>query len=488
MVISLFTVRIVLNTLGVIDYGIYNVVGGAVTMFSFFVGAMASSSQRYYSFMLGKKDEKGLHNVFNTTFLIYILITFLVLILAETIGLWFVYNKLNIPNERFDIALIVFQLTIISSLCNILTTPYVSSIIAHEQMGIYAKISILEAILKLVTVYILTLLNIDKLLLYGILQLISSFLISSFYIKFCQKKFPECHIVLIKRYDIKTLKEIAYFSIWSLLGNIASIVKNQGASFLLNIFYGPILNTAQTIANQIRTYSSIFFQNFSTAVKPQIIKLYASHEYDKMFSLIFQSCKFTYFLMLIVILPLIYNINYILHLWLDNIPEYVTIFSKILLLEALIDSISYPMSAANMATGKIRNYQIIICLITLFNLPISYILLTLNYKVESVFFVSAFLQIIITITRTLFLIKIQKKSFTKSLTIVYIPCLLVTILSIPICYILVRNETTNIINLFINVPLQVLIIAIIIFILGLNNNERIIILNLIKRKMIWKKS
>ena len=204
MVISLFTVRIVLNTLGVIDYGIYNVVGGAVTMFSFFVGAMASSSQRYYSFMLGKKDEKGLHNVFNTTFLIYILITFLVLILAETIGLWFVYNKLNIPNERFDIALIVFQLTIISSLCNILTTPYVSSIIAHEQMGIYAKISILEAILKLVTVYILTLLNIDKLLLYGILQLISSFLISSFYIKFCQKKFPECHIVLIKRLKFPT--------------------------------------------------------------------------------------------------------------------------------------------------------------------------------------------------------------------------------------------------------------------------------------------
>lgn len=482
MIISLYTVRVVLNILGVVDYGIYNVVGGAVTMFSFFVGTMASSSQRYYSYMLGKNDNKGLQKVFNTTFILYIIIAFIILVLSETVGLWFVYNKLSIPLDRFNISLIVFHISVLSCIINLIAAPYVSSIIAHEHMDAYAKISIFESLFKLVTVFILTISNYDKLILYSLLQLTSCIFTSLIYIKYCKTKFFECQITFKEELDKNLFKEITYFSTWSLLGNISGTVKNQGSAFLLNIFFGPILNTAQTIANQVRTYSSMFFQNFSTATKPQIIKLYANKEYDNMFNLVFKSCKLTYFLMLVVILPLIYNIDFILKIWLSNVPPYVSIFTKILLFESLIDSISSPMSAANMATGKIKNYQIAICLITLLNLPLAYIFLKNNFCVEIVFLISLFLQTIITITRTIFVLRIKKGKFKQSLKLTFIPCIIVSSISFLICFLLFSQSAT-ISDFIINSILQILIICSTIFIVGLDNSERTLLIFYIKKKL-----
>lgn len=482
MLIGLFSVRIVLSVLGVVDYGIYTVVGGAASMFSFFVGAMAASTQRFFSYMIGREDNLGLVKVFNITFVIYVIISIVVIILSETIGLWFLCNKLNIPLERFQASLWIFQIAIISTLCNIMAAPYVSVIIAHEQMGVYAKISIIEAILKVAVVFTLLIGDIDKLVLYGILQLLSSVLITSIYIHYCRKYYVECNLQIRRVWDKSMFMEIANFSTWNLFGNIAGIVKNQGLAFLLNIFFGPALNTSQNIANQVKNYSSTFFQNFSTAVKPQVIKTYACEEYDKMFSLVFQSCKFTYFLMLIVLLPLIFNLDYILYIWLGDVPQYVSIFTKLLLFETLIDSFSAPMSAANQATGKIKLYQFAISMATILNLPFSYIILKLGYEVQYVFWTSIFFQCIISLIRMLFLRRIRRDCLSICLKITFKPCFIVSIISFAICWLLF-DTTITLPTFLINLPLQVVIILFIIGTLGLTAHERKFILDLVRKKI-----
>lgn len=299
MAVSLYTSRVVLNTLGVEDFGIYNVVGGVVAMFGFLNGAMATTTQRYITFELGRNDFKQLKKIFNISVSIHAFISIIILILAETIGLWFLYNKMTIPVERIDAALWAYQGSIISTIILIMSVPYNALIIAHEKMSTFAYISVLEAVLKLLIVYMLLIGDFDKLKLYALLMCCIQLIIRFIYGNYCKRHFPETKFQLYK--DLKLFNNMLAFAGWNLWGNCASITFTQGVNILLNIFFGPIVNAARGITTQVQGAVNQFSWNFQTALNPQITKSYASGDYIYMHKLIFRSSKFTFFFTIIFI-------------------------------------------------------------------------------------------------------------------------------------------------------------------------------------------
>lgn len=478
MGVSLYTVRVVLNTLGAVDYGIYNVVAGVVTMFSFLSGAMATASQRYFSFDLGKKDYEQLKKTFSVSFTIYVIIALVVVLLAETIGLWFVYNKLVIPPERVQAARWIYQASIVSFVFTILTTPYMASIIAHEDMTIYAYVSIVEVILKLGIVFLLPFFSLDKLMLYGLLMAVVVIINTTVYRTICRKKYEECRAKL--QWDTALFTELLSYTGWNLFGAVAGVFKLQGTSIILNQFCGPIVNASRAIAFQINSAVNSFSQNFSMALKPQIVKNFASHEYKILFDLLYRGCKFTFFLMFILTVPVILNLDFILKIWLVILPENVVTFSKLVLIESLIESLSYPMSTANQATGKIKKYQILLGTTVCLNLPISYLLLKLDFQPNSVFIVSILLIFVTTLIRTFFLNNIPLFSLKTIFLKVYLPVLLVVI-SITGCFTIINFHTESILDLLLNGFVELLIISVSIFFLGLNINEKKTVLRYLKK-------
>ena len=290
MAVSLYTVRVVLNVLGAEDYGIYNVVAGVVTMFGFLSGAMATASQRYFSYDLGKGDVGHLKTTFSVTFQIYVLLALVIVLLAETLGVWFVNHKLVIPAERIIAANWIFQAAVVSFLFTIVTTPYMASIIAHENMNVYAYVSIIEAALKLGIVFLLKHLPYDKLIVYGMLLALVSLINTSIYRFYCRAHYAECKFCFVR--DKALFKEIVSYSGWNLFGNFATVCKVQGGTFLLNMFFGPIVNTAQSVASQIRNATATFSNNFMQAMRPQIIKSYAAEDYGGMWRTLFGDAKF----------------------------------------------------------------------------------------------------------------------------------------------------------------------------------------------------
>ena len=307
MAVSLYTARVVLAVLGAGDFGIYNVVAGVFTMFGFLGGAMASSSQRYFSYDLGKKDLKHLEITFSVTFQIYLLIALVVLLFVETAGLWFLNTKLVIPSNRLIAANWIFQAAIISFLLTLITTPFMAIIIAHENMTVYAYVSIVEVALKLGIVFLLEYLPYDKLIVYGILLSLVIFINTAIYRFYCHKHYSECKVRFIC--DGKLFKEIIAYSGWNLFGNLAAIFKNQGINILLNLHFGTIVNAARGIAGQVNSAVMSFSNNFSTALRPQVIKTYAANQKEDTMRLVFRVCKFTFFLMYIFTLPLLFVLN-----------------------------------------------------------------------------------------------------------------------------------------------------------------------------------
>ncbi len=320
MLVSLYTVRVVLETLGAEDYGIYNVVAGVVTMFGFLSTAMATASQRYFSFEIGRGDFEQLRKIFSLSLLVYFLIAILVLLLAETIGLWFVNNKLVISSDRKSAALWVYQISILSFLFTIITTPYMAMIIAREDMNIYAFVSIIETILKLGVVFILRLISWDKLVLYGILMLGVTLIITIIYQTICVKKYQECKFRFY--WDNVIFKEITSYTGWNMFGASVGVFKNQMVNIVLNQFFNPVVIASRSIAVSVNTAVSSFSHNFSTAIRPQIIKNYATEQKEIMLSLMFRGIKGTYLLMYLFVLPMIFEAPVILKLWLKNPPAF----------------------------------------------------------------------------------------------------------------------------------------------------------------------
>lgn len=480
LLVSLYTVRVVLRVLGSEDYGIYNVVAGAVTMFGFLIGAMAISSQRFLSYAIGKNDEELLRKNFRATLTIYVLLGGIIILLGETIGLWFLNTKLVIPEPRIVAANVVYQLSLVNYFLSIIMTPFMSAIMAHEDMSIYAKISILDVFLKLAIVFLLYIIPFDKLIVYGVLLVVVSNIDRILYQRFCKKHYRECEFVL--EFDRDKLKEIASFSGWNLFGNIAWIIKNQGTSFLLNIFFGPVMNAAQTIAIQVRSVITNLASNFSSAAQPQIIKKYANGDYDSMLNLTFTACKLSFYLMIFISIPLILNVDYVLSIWLNDVPEYANSFVILMLCEASIEAMSTPTASANQATGKIKYYQTVIGILGILNLPISYLLLRLNFSVIYVYVTSCLLQFIIVVHRLLCLERIKSGSFVRGLSNVFVPCGIVVFICVTLCH-LVNIEATSFYILIRNICICVSITLPIILIIGLRKEERVFIISFIKNAM-----
>ena len=483
--VGLYTSRIILKVLGVNDYGIYNAVGGIIAMFNIIRGSLAASTQRYITYGLGKNDHTYLNKVFSTSVIIHICLAILIVLLAETIGLWFLYNKMIIPEERMVATFWVYQCVVASSVIMLISIPYNALIIAHEKMGIYAKISIFEAFAKLFIVFLLQFVTYDRLIVYAFLLVMVELSIRVWYTMYCKKNYKESNVIY--QIDKSLIKEIAVFAGWSFFGNAAYITYTQGLNILLNTFFGPVVNAARGIAIQVQSLTHQLVTGFQTAINPQITKSYASGNLTYMHSLIFRSCKFSYYLILLISIPIIVETDTILRVWLGDYPENTVTFIRIILLTTLINSMANPLITAVKATGKVKKYESIVGGLMLTILPISYICLRLGYPPYSVFLVHLTIEIIAQNIRVLIVGKSLKFSFWKFFFNIQFRIIFITILaSILPLYLHHISDGTIIASIAI-CTISVVCSAVVIAIFGLNKNERNTILHLISKKILKKK-
>jgi len=484
MLVSLYTVRVVLNTLGAQDYGIYNVVAGVVTMFGFLRGAMATASQRYFSFELGRDDFEQLKKVFSLSLTIYVLIALVVLLLGETLGLWFVSNKLVIPAERKTPALWVYQFSIISFLFTILTSPYMAMIIAHEDMNIYAYISIVEVLLKLATVIILRFISWDKLILYSFLMFAVTVINTTAYRLVCKKKYQECTFSFY--WNKSLFKEIMDYTGWNMFGASVGIFKNQIVNILLNQFFNPIVVAARSIATMVDNATASFSHNFNNAMRPQIIKSYAAGKKETMLSLMFRGSKGTYLLMYLFVLPVVLEMPIFLRLWLKNPPEYAVLFTRLTLFDILINSISYPIMTVAQATGKIRLYQSVVGGILLLNVPAAWVVLLMGMPAYSVMIVSIILTFVASVARLFIIKKLVDYSIRQFFKKVLLKIFIISVLSavIPVMCFYLLSE--NVVRLCLVTGLSIISVVVISYLIALNKNERQIIKNIISTYCLKK--
>ena len=409
LLISLYTSRVILANLGISDYGIYNVVGGIVTMFSFLNSGMISASQRFISYSLGKGDGiDSLQKVFSMSVNIHFLIGGIILLIAETVGLWFLNAQMNIPTERLFAANIVYQCSIIAFLINVFSVPYNACILAHERMSIFAYISLVEVVLKLSAALLLTVVCGDKLIYYALFILIVAVLIRFLYGAYCRKSFEESKYHF--SWDKSLFKSMTGFAIWSLWGNMGFSVKNQGINILLNLFFSPAINAARGVAYQVEAAVVSFTENFQAALRPRIVKEYAAGETCSMMSLVIAGSKFSFLILMIIAIPVLIEAPFLLALWLKDVPPYSVEFLRLAILTALIESMKGSLGEFFNATGKIRLYQILLSIIMLLTLPVAYVILKLGYSSYSVVYASLFTSLLALIMR-LFLIKRIMNSF-----------------------------------------------------------------------------
>lgn len=387
VLISLYTLRIILNTLGIEDYGIYSVVAGFVSLLSFLPGTMASATQRFFSFAIGQKDQEKLKQTFSVNWLLYATIAIVALIILQTIGLWFIADQLNIPEGRSEAAVNLYQMVVFSFIVSIFSSPFIAILIAHEDMQIFAFISVIEVILKLVAVVLLVFVDGDKLVLYGQFLLIASIITTSAYIFICIKKYDECQFKKIY-WNKSLLKEIFNFTGWTLLGQLSTIFRNQAVTVLINQLFNPVTVAARAIALTIASQAMVFSNNLNTGLYPPIIKSYAANQKEEMFNLISNGSKLTFFLMWVFALPMLVEMDAILSLWLKTPPPEALLFTRLALIESLILSISLPLATAARAPGKMKLYELSLGSIQIAIFIASWLVLKAGYPASSVFIVA----------------------------------------------------------------------------------------------------
>ena len=431
MLVSLYTMRVVLAELGAEDYGIYNVVAGVVTMFGFLSGSMASATQRFFSFALGEGDGEKLSRTFNVNITIYAAIALVSVVLLESAGQWFVRTKLVLPMERVDAAVWLFHFSVASFVCSIFSSPFVAIIIAHEDMGIYAGVGITEVLLKLASVLLLKVVPGDSLEVYGALVFAAGFVTMGIYLLICAARYKECRIR--KGWDKNLFREITGFTVWTLFGQLSGVARNQVVTIMVNQFFTPIVVAARSVAMNVSHAVNVFASNFNTGLYPPIIKEYAAKNKDGMFSLVFNGCKATFFLMWVFALPLMLEINAVFAMWLgDGVPEYAADFSKLALLESVVNSISLPIVTAARAPGKMRVYELTLgilqFLIPLASLPLFYA----GFPPHAVFVMAILVNIIMFVVRIMIvrpLIGFPARKFAKE---VFKPLCLIAFLSFAV--------------------------------------------------------
>lgn len=469
LVINLYTSRILLKALGVDDYGIYNVIGGIVTMFSIISGSITAAITRYITFHLGKGNEAQLSKIFSTAVIIQSSLATIVVLLAETVGLWFLNSQMNIPADRMVAANWVYQLSIITFAINLISIPYNASIIAHEKMSTFAYISLYEGVIKLIIAYTIFISPIDTLIFYALSLCFLAVSVRIIYTIYCKCKFKECTMKWV--FDKTLIKEMFGFAGWNFIGAAAGLLRDQGGNIVINIFCGAGANAARGIAYQVNHAVHSFLSSFTTAMHPQITKSYASENKSYFMSLLFCGSKLSYFILLVLSLPIILNTEYIVKLWLGQNPEYTTTFIQLVLALSMSEAISTPLITAMLATGNIKRYQIIVGGLNIMNLPISYILLRYGMSPNYVFITAIIISQLCLYARLILLRSMINLNSIKFLKDVYFRIIITSVLSIVPPMVIKTYYPTNL-SIFILVSAVSVISTIFcIWLTGLTKNE-----------------
>lgn len=486
LVVSLYTSRVVLAELGVVDYGVYNVVAGVIVMFRFINSSMATSTQRFLTFELGKGDFKRLKRIFSASLNIHIAIGLLILILAETIGLWFVNAKLVIPSDRMLAANIAYQCTMLSFMLNITQVPYNASLISHEEMNVYAYMGILEALSKLGIAFLLMIYGGDKLIFFSILMLVIHACLLLIYRVYCCRKYSECTFSLF--WDYELYRSLTSFAGWNLFGSIAWVCRGQGLNILLNLFFGPTLNAAKGIADKVSNSVMSFIRNFNIAMNPQITKSYAVGDISAMENLCFRGAKFAFLLLYLIALPAIINIDFILSLWLVEVPKYTAVFVILVMADALLDVLlgTSQFITAIQATGKIVTYQILVGSIIMLVIPIGYAFLHFGGSPESLFYVMIAISLVSGLARILLCRYQIGFSMHRLCMKVWIPAAGTVLLATPLPLLLKMSSlsfTKGWIGFTIITLLSVILVMVFSWIVAFSKNERESVKAIIQKKL-----
>ena len=484
--VNLFTSRLVLQGLGVSDYGIYNVVGGVVVLFSFISNTMGAASLRFFSYELGLKESGNLNEIYNIMRSLYLVFAVIVVILAETIGLWFVNNVLEIPDDRMVAANWVYQFSILGFIIGIVRIPYIAIINAFERMTVYAYTMIFDVAVQLFIAYAILYYMHDKLILYGFLRMIIAAIMCLFYMFYVNRYIIAVHFHFV--WNSQKSKEIASYCGLSMLGASSTLASNQGASFLINVYGSLAANASMGMANQVSAAVNRFVGSFQSAFNPQIVKLYASREFDNLFALLNRTSRFSFFLLLVIMVPLAMNLPIILDLWLVEVPEYTSTFCYYLFAYFLLDAAQAPFWMVIYATGFIKKYQIVVSFLTIMNVPLSWFALFLGAPIEIVLFIRVLINFSTCIARMI-IVKQQIRFPIKDylIEISRISVVFITVFSLSL---FVKNVNLSIQNSFVQLIIETIIfIAISIFVIysiGLKKRERTFLSQFLYQKVFAK--
>ncbi len=481
MGVTLYTSRVILNALGVEDYGIYNVVGGVVAMFGILSGSLSSAISRFITFELGKGDLDKLKRIFCTSVNIQVILIAIITILMETIGIWFLNNKMVIPEERLAAANWVFQFSVITFALNLLSTPYNAVIIAHEKMSAFAYISIIDCTLKLIVAFVIAYNPFDRLVYYGLLIMIVGLINRMMYAIYSKRHFEEATYRMV--FDKGLMKEMFGFAGWNFITSGNHMLNNQGINMLINIFFGVVFNAARGVANQVETAVVQFVNCFTTAVNPQITKSYAAKEYDNMYKLVCRSAKFAFFLMFMVALPLICEADAVLNIWLTDVPDKAVIFVQLSLILGMLDAIGSSGYTACMATGNLKKYTIVIGIIGAFEFPLTWLFFAQGFSIVTTYYIYIFIKAIVLIAR-MFLLK-ELTGLTPKMYInkVFVPIIKVSVIAIIPSLLIINYMEQSLLRLIISIAAGLTTVGLVAFFAGMSLNERTLIVSSVKKRL-----
>lgn len=483
MVVSLYTSRKILEALGVEDFGIMNVVGGVISLMAIINGSMSVATQRYLTYELGKGDSGEFSKVFNMAVYIHAILALLVLIVAETVGLWFVNTHLNIPESRMVAANWIYQAAVLSCLLGILQTPYNASIVSHEHMHIYAYVGLGETFARLLIVLALLLYPYDRLAVWGFAIFALQLAVAMIYRIYCIRHFSHCRLVR-HRWNRSLFRSMLGFTGWNMFGTVAWTLKGQGTNILLNIFGGPIVNAANGIAFQVSAAVRNLFSGFQSAVNPQLTKTYAANDGNATCSLLCKSSKISFYLMFVVALPVMLEADFILDIWLVDVPSFAPLFTCIIICESLVDTLAGPMITSLMATGRIKWYQIVVSSVLLLQLPIAYFMLKAGFPIATPLLLSVIFMILGNSARILFCRNMIGLSLRTYLREVILPILMVMAFSIAVTYGIHMLFPSGWVRVVVCSLVSVVSVSAAVLTLGLTASERTFIIGLVKPRLM----
>lgn len=469
MVISLYTSRVYLQSLGEVDFGIFNIVGGIVVMFSFVSTTMQVATQRFLNFEMGKENEKAVEEVFSNSMIIYICMSAILILIGETIGLWFLNTQMNIPEERMIAANWVYQFSLFSFVIQMLRIPYNSMIIANENMTIFAYYSIFEALIKLASAFIVIFVSFDKLIVVSGLTFLSYGIVTLMFKAYCNGKYPTS--IFGWNYNRNRSRALLSFSGWSMFTGVANIGAVQGVNILLNIYCGVVVNAATGLATQVSSAINQLVSNFQVAYNPQLVKLYATNNLDDFQKLIFKASKYSFFLLMYACIPLYFCIDYILELWLGSAPIYTADFIRTVLIYTMIDGLSTPLMLAVQATGKIKNYQMLMSLFIILNFPLSYLCLHFGLSPVYTWIVRVGINILMLIVRIAYIRNLFKFNVNVYFKRVILNSVIVLLVSsiLPLYF---NMTLTGLPNLILVISTSLFMITISIWFIGIDNDDK----------------